>query len=528
MNATLSSQTSTARRTTLLRGTLFLTHILVVSLAVASIVTFRFHGWIDLRLLGPAGILLELAWAASTILVPFLAGPWPGGRLGAPRWVQHGLMPAWALYLLWPTYLLLICLTINQVNYWKLWWHGDADLMFSGAAAAWILLALWTLLTREWIRRRDRLPATAVAGRWLHLRSATAFTLILSLLITAMSLRNYSRPPAGPVDLAVVLGCGTRTDGTPSTELEARVRVAIDLYQRGLARHIMLSGAVIEPAKPGKRTENEIASMLLVCQQAGIPDDAITLDPVGVNTRATAFNARKLMREKGWTTVVACSSDFHLYRIRMCFNDYGIAAYALPAVPGQWPCDDLRSSFRELIALAVYEFNPRYREPKGALMQLAHPRIIVHKSQGLLELFDDAALVKKYACITGGNDGDKEREDDRKTPLGAFRIVYKNPQSKYHLSLGLDYPNREDADRGLRTGLITREQYDGILGALKSDLSREENQKKLWYTPLGGEIFIHGFGTGRTGTAGCVALSNADIEELYAILPIGTPVEIRE
>jgi murein L,D-transpeptidase YafK len=160
-------------------------------------------------------------------------------------------------------------------------------------------------------------------------------------------------------------------------------------------------------------------------------------------------------------------------------------------------------------------------------MQLANPRVVVHKSLGVLELFDGTAPVKKYVCITGGNGGDKEREGDRKTPLGSFHIVYKNPQSKYHLSLGLDYPNREDAQRGLAAGLITREQYDGIVEALASDLSKESNQKKLWYTPLGGEIFIHGYANGRTGTAGCVALQNPDVEELYAVLPVGTPVEIR-
>ena len=45
--------------------------------------------------------------------------------------------------------------------------------------------------------------------------------------------------------------------------------------------------------------------------------------------------------------------------------------------------------------------------------------------------------------------------------------------------------------------------------------------------PLGGEIFIHGYKEGRSGTAGCVAVSNPDIEELYAALPLGTEVEIR-
>jgi murein L,D-transpeptidase YafK len=161
-------------------------------------------------------------------------------------------------------------------------------------------------------------------------------------------------------------------------------------------------------------------------------------------------------------------------------------------------------------------------------MKIKSPQVIVKKSAKTLELFDGAVLVKRYACISGGNAGDKEKEGDRKTPIGKFRIVFKNPASKFHLSLGLDYPNAEDAQRGLAKGLITRKQYEDILAALGSDLSREENQRKLWYTPLGGEIFLHGHGEGREGTAGCVALSNPDIEELFAVLPLGTPVEIRE
>jgi murein L,D-transpeptidase YafK len=159
-------------------------------------------------------------------------------------------------------------------------------------------------------------------------------------------------------------------------------------------------------------------------------------------------------------------------------------------------------------------------------MQLKAPRVVVRKSSNTLELYDGGTLVKRYACITGSNAGDKEKEGDRKTPVGTFHIVYKNPESKFHLSLGLDYPTAEDAERGLAAGVITEQQRDDIVAALGSDLSKAENQKKLWYTPLGGEIFLHGHGEGRAGTAGCVALSNGDIEELWAVLPVGTEVRI--
>ncbi len=160
-------------------------------------------------------------------------------------------------------------------------------------------------------------------------------------------------------------------------------------------------------------------------------------------------------------------------------------------------------------------------------MTLVKPTIRVIKSRSTLYLFDGTKLIKTYCCITGSNSGDKQREGDRKTPEGRFHIVFKNPHSKFHLSLGLDYPNMEDANRGLAQGLLSIENYNQLIHDLKnSDMSDETVQNRVWKTPLGGEIFIHGCAEGRSSTAGCVALSNPDMTELYALCPLGTDVEI--
>jgi hypothetical protein len=84
----------------------------------------------------------------------------------------------------------------------------------------------------------------------------------------------------------------------------------------------------------------------------------------------------------------------------------------------------------------------------------------------------------------------------------------------------LSYPNEEDAARGLKEGLITRSEYDEILQAVQS--------KKMppQYTKLGGLIYIHGHGTVRDWTWGCVALENDDIKELFDVVEVGTPVTI--
>ncbi len=155
------------------------------------------------------------------------------------------------------------------------------------------------------------------------------------------------------------------------------------------------------------------------------------------------------------------------------------------------------------------------------------PMIVVRKSAGELRLYDGSAGIHTYRCITGTYPGDKQRQGDRITPLGKFLVVYKNPQSKFHLSLGLNYPTLEDAQRGLATRLIDAATYQALVyDILCGDMNDPAVQDRVWNTPLGGEIFIHGGAEGRTHTAGCVAVTNADITEIYNVCPVGTPVEI--
>ena len=155
-------------------------------------------------------------------------------------------------------------------------------------------------------------------------------------------------------------------------------------------------------------------------------------------------------------------------------------------------------------------------------LPLADPRIVVLKSQRTLELYSASKLVRTYKIGLGLNPvPDKQREGDRATPEGDFYIFTKNPKSAFHLSLGISYPNIEDAERGLNAGLITRAQRDAIVKAIK------RKQGPPQYTALGGLIYIHGNGASSDWTWGCVALENEDIEELYQAIPVGTPVTIK-
>jgi murein L,D-transpeptidase YafK len=152
---------------------------------------------------------------------------------------------------------------------------------------------------------------------------------------------------------------------------------------------------------------------------------------------------------------------------------------------------------------------------------LVNPKVVVIKSKRLLQLYSNGSLVRTYRVALGLSPVEnKLRAGDRRTPEGEFYICLKNSRSQFYLSLGLSYPNREHAERGLREGLITRAQYNQIIDALMRKRTPPQN------TRLGGEIFIHGNGSASDWTWGCVALDDRDIRELFDAVPVGTPVTI--
>lgn len=174
-----------------------------------------------------------------------------------------------------------------------------------------------------------------------------------------------------------------------------------------------------------------------------------------------------------------------------------------------------------LIILIPAYMQDTQKSKSTPLPKLFKPRLVVHKTSRTLDVYDGLLLVKTYPIALGfAPDGDKEREGDGKTPLGTFYVFTKNPKSQFHLSLGLSYPSKEDAKRGLASGLISTVEHDAIVSAINA--GKMPPQK----TALGGEIYIHGGGTDSDWTWGCTALKNEDIEELFRAVEVGTPVEI--
>ena len=148
-------------------------------------------------------------------------------------------------------------------------------------------------------------------------------------------------------------------------------------------------------------------------------------------------------------------------------------------------------------------------------------RVIVSKSKRQLVVFRGDTQIRSFRVVLGSEpEGDKQRQGDGRTPVGTFYVCEKNAKSRFYLFIGVSYPNEEDAARGLKDGLITRDQHDAIVQAIA------ERRTPPWYTRLGGEMGIHGGGTAWDWTRGCVALDNGDMRDLYTLIREGTTVII--
>ncbi|MDJ1009581.1 MAG: L,D-transpeptidase family protein [Paracoccaceae bacterium] len=130
-------------------------------------------------------------------------------------------------------------------------------------------------------------------------------------------------------------------------------------------------------------------------------------------------------------------------------------------------------------------------------------RIVVHKEARKMYLLHHDRALKTYDIDLGFEpDGHKRKSGDGKTPEGTYIIDRRNPDSIFHLSLGISYPNARDVAVARRLGVDP-----------------------------GGEIFIHGespLGSlrGPDWTWGCIAVTNEEMEEIYVMVRTGTPITI--
>lgn len=130
-------------------------------------------------------------------------------------------------------------------------------------------------------------------------------------------------------------------------------------------------------------------------------------------------------------------------------------------------------------------------------------RVVVNKSRREMLLLSGESVVRSYRVALGREPvGHKEKEGDGRTPEGRYIIDRRNPNSRYHLSLHISYPNAADAERARAAGVDP-----------------------------GGDIMIHGVKAGvdhpnSDWTRGCIAVSDSEMDEIWRLVADGTPVEI--
>ena len=170
-----------------------------------------------------------------------------------------------------------------------------------------------------------------------------------------------------------------------------------------------------------------------------------------------------------------------------------------------------------LISFAGIRSDPgdKVRSERGTRTDVQYS-VVIDKSDYELMLFEDGEWIATYPVVFGSKDqGDKLMEGDRRTPEGRFRITGKRKHAEWGFFLLLDYPNPES-------------------------LTRFTDRKKSGQIPrsarIGGGIGIHGtrrneeYAVDRfmNWTEGCISVKYSHIAELYEMLPVGTPVEIRQ
>ena len=158
-----------------------------------------------------------------------------------------------------------------------------------------------------------------------------------------------------------------------------------------------------------------------------------------------------------------------------------------------------------LVGVGVWAHWPRDSLPEGTVAK----RVVVLKADRTLELYDGSNLLRSYSISLGREPaGPKQQQGDRRTPEGSYVLDYRKADSSFHRALHISYP---------RPDQVAAAQARGVAA--------------------GDLIMIHGLpnGLGFIGrlhllmdwTVGCIAVTNADVDEIWRVVPDGTPIEIR-
>ena len=167
----------------------------------------------------------------------------------------------------------------------------------------------------------------------------------------------------------------------------------------------------------------------------------------------------------------------------------------------------VKAAARYADASLVARWNRMVKETAAWSRETGGTAIVVLKENHRVDLYNGGRLVRSYAADMGYRSvNDKTRSGDAATPEGRYRITAKKAASHYHKALALNYPNDED----------------------RAEFARLRSQGRIPRGASPGSLIeIHGDGgRGKDWTRGCVALANADMDDLFRRTGVGTPVTI--
>ena len=144
----------------------------------------------------------------------------------------------------------------------------------------------------------------------------------------------------------------------------------------------------------------------------------------------------------------------------------------------------------------------------SAAVDVVADRVEVYKAKREMLLLRDGQAIRRYRIGLGQSPvGHKERQGDSRTPEGLYTISGRNPASAYHLALRISYPNAADIERARQA----QEDPGGdiMIHGLPNDKPEAERRARIadW-------------------TAGCIAVTDEEIEEIWRLVLDGTPIEI--
>lgn len=150
--------------------------------------------------------------------------------------------------------------------------------------------------------------------------------------------------PRTEYDAIVVAGAGVLSGGRPGRPLQARVERAVELYRRGVAPRIVMTGGV------GTHPPAESVVASRIAESMGVPPEAILRDTVSSTTDENAIEAARLI---GWNQRIVLVTDrFHVYRARRMFARHFRHVDAIGCVSAPWP--RFRGAMREVVAVALH------------------------------------------------------------------------------------------------------------------------------------------------------------------------------